>query len=75
MWHFILSSNSLNSRRLESLPHLRSPCLEANLSEPLALHKFFISSASKAHPTLRHSLLGGNGEQTSKKKFPFSPRF
>ena len=34
-------SSSMNSCRLESLlPHLRSPCLEANLSEPLALHRF-----------------------------------
>ena len=69
-------SSSLYSCRLEFLlPRLRSPCLEANLPEPLALLKFLISSASKAHPTFRHSLLGGNGERTSKKKFHFSPCF
>ena len=44
--------------------------MEANLPEPLAECGFLFSSAPTAHPTRRHSMLGGSGEKRQTRKFP-----
>ena len=67
-------ASSMSSCRLESLlPSLRSPCLEANLSEPLALHRFlFPLPTQPIPPSVTPCWVGVERKQT-RKRSPFIP--